>query len=362
MILLTVICALISLLALGIAVLWLRLAPQQADLAHEKALYARFVADIERRLARGDIDADAAHEEQVEAARALLKAKDAGTDEAGALKPVHTMVAILLVAGLTFGLYQYVGNPSLGDQPYQARLQAWTHMAKTEPESLPDQAMAAVLRQGAVQNANNPDFWLFLGRHDMLAGNNYDGAKDYERAQKLSPLTFRAWSELGEALMFVAKGNGGADAKAAFAKALELDSKDARAHFYLGNIAVAEGRYDDGKGHYQAALDTMAPDDPSRGLVEQALKDAGSAGIADVATKDRIRGMVATLDAQLKASPDNPDGWARLLRSYDVLGDAAAEAATRQAMQTHYRDKPGVVADILAKAQATVGAEETGGQ
>ena len=361
MLLLTLLCALISLLMLAIAVLWLRLAPQQAELAHEKALYARFVADIERRLARGDIEADSAHEEQVEAARALLKANAAGQGDATALKPVYTMGAIVLVAGLTFGLYQYLGHPSLADQPYKARLQAWTHVAKTQPESLPYPAMAAVLRQGAGQNAKDPTYWLFLGRIDMLAGNNYDGAKDYEAAQKLSPQTFRSWSELGEALMFVARGNGGPDAQAAFTKALALDPKDARAHFYMGNIAVAQGRYDDAKAHFQAALDTMAPDDASRTQVEQALHDAGTAAVADTATKDRIRGMVAALDAQLKASPDNPDGWARLLRSYDVLGNAAAKATAIQAMQAHYRDKPAVVADILAKSQTTVGAENTGG-
>ena len=362
MLLLTVICVLISALMLAIAALWLRFAPRRPELAHEKALYAGFVADVERRLARGDIDADAAHEEQVEAARALLKASEAGGAETGALKPVYAMVAIVLVAGLTFGLYLFVGHPSLADQPYKQRLQAWTHIAKTDPESLPPQAMAAVLRQGAVENANSPAYWEFLGRIDMMAGNSYAGAKDYETARKLSPETFRAWSELGEALTFVSKGNGSTDAQKAFEQALALDPKDARAHYYLGNMGVAQGRYDEARGHYQAALDVMTPDDPSRTQVEKALKEAGMAQSADAATKSRIRGMVASLAAQLDANPDNPDGWARLLRSYDVLGDTAAKDAALKTLQAHYRNRPEVIGDIVTRSQTTVGAENVGGQ
>lgn len=362
MLLLTLICVLISALIFAIAALWLRLAPRRPELAHEKALYAGFVADVERRLARGDIDADAAHEEQVEAARALLKASEAHDGQSVPLKPVYGLATIVLVAGLTFGVYLYLGHPSLGDQPYKQRLAAWTHIAKTEPDSLPPQAMAAVLRQGVAQNGKDPAYWLFLGRIDMIAGNAYDGAKDYEAARNLSPQTFRAWSELGEALTFVSKGAGGKDAEQAFEKALELDPKDARAHFYLGNMAVAQGQYDAGKAHFQAALDTMTADDASRPQVEQALKAAGAAQTADATTKGRIRGMVAALDAQLKASPDNPEGWARLLRSYDVLGDAAAKDAALKAMQAHYHDRPEIVADIVTKSQSTVGAEDTGGQ
>jgi cytochrome c-type biogenesis protein CcmH len=45
-----------------------------------------------------------------------------------------------------------------------------------------------------------------------------------------------------------------------------------------------------------------------------------------------IEGMVAGLAAKLKASPDDPDGWARLVRSYAVLDRKTdAEAALADA-------------------------------
>jgi cytochrome c-type biogenesis protein CcmH len=36
--------------------------------------------------------------------------------------------------------------------------------------------------------------------------------------------------------------------------------------------------------------------------------------------------MVASLAAKLAAHPDDPEGWARLVRSYGVLHDRSAQA------------------------------------
>jgi cytochrome c-type biogenesis protein CcmH len=45
-----------------------------------------------------------------------------------------------------------------------------------------------------------------------------------------------------------------------------------------------------------------------------------------------IRGMVEQLAARLEQNPDNPDGWRRLARSYEVLGEAErADEARRRA-------------------------------
>ena len=44
-----------------------------------------------------------------------------------------------------------------------------------------------------------------------------------------------------------------------------------------------------------------------------------------------IEAMVASLDEKLRANPDDPEGWKRLVRSYVVLGnqDAARDALAR---------------------------------
>ncbi|MFT4074245.1 MAG: c-type cytochrome biogenesis protein CcmI [Asticcacaulis sp.] len=349
-------CVLICAALIALAVAWQRLRRETAGLVQEKALYAGFVADVERRVAKGEIDESQGEEERTQAARALLKASEAG-EATAALKPLHGYIALGAVAVLSVAVYLTVGHPDQPDQPYKRRLQTWTRLAQTNPDVLPPQAMAAVLRQGQKGHANDVTYWLFLGRIDMLAGNNYDGAKDYEKARALAPETFTAWSELGEALTFVGGGTSGAEAMQAFEKALQLNPNDARAHYYLGQQALADGQYAAARSHYTAALNSMAPDYVNRPQVQAALASIGPAEAAAKAMSDRISGMVTSLEAQLKADPENADGWARLLRSYDVLGDKRRRAEAQAAMTKHYAGRPEVIADILAKSQTRVGSE-----
>ncbi len=359
MLVLLLICAVIAALLMSVIALWQRFAPQTPGLGHEKALYAGFIADIERRVSAGELSEELAQEEQVEAARALLKASDAAPDSAKNLPSLTALALALGLAGACFAVYFAIGHPGLPDQPYKQRLQVWTHLARTDPDQVPPQAMAAVMRQAAATKGNDPQYWLFLGRVDMLAGNAYAGAKDYERARSLSPQTFTAWSELGEALTFI-NGTTGPDAQKAFEAAIRLDPKDARAHYYLGRQAVAQGRYADGRAQFTTALSVMTADDVSRPQVESELAAIAPAEMAAKAMNARISGMVAALEAKLKAEPENPDGWARLLRAYDVLGDMAAKEKARAAMQAYYHDRPDVAGDILNKSQSQVGAEDVG--
>ncbi|MDV6331913.1 c-type cytochrome biogenesis protein CcmI [Asticcacaulis sp. 201] len=356
MIVLALTCVFICAVLIALAAIWQRVRSSPPQLAQETSLYAGFMADVDRRLAAGDIDADQAREERAEAGRALLKASDRA-ETTGNMKPLHGYIALGLVAVASAWLYLFIGHPKLADQPYKQRLATWTRLAQSQPDSLPPKAMAAVLRQGEHDHAKEVDYWLFLGRIDMLAGNNYQGAQDYQKARELAPQTFTAWSELGEALTFVGGGVSGPDAKAAFQNALKLNAKDPRAHYYLGQQAISDGDYETARSHLTAALSAMAPNDVSRRQVQDALDSIAPAEAAAQAMSARISGMVAGLEGQLQANPENPDGWARLLRSYDVLGDRQKRAAAQAAMQSHYAKRPDVIADILTRAQTRVGSE-----
>jgi cytochrome c-type biogenesis protein CcmH len=253
------------------------------------------------------------------------------------------------------------GHPQIPDQPYAGRLAAWTAQAEKDPGVLPPQAMAAVLKQRQPHYPNQPLFWLMSGRIDMQAGQFYDAAKAFERSQALAPSTFTAWSELGEALTFMAKGTVGADAHAAFVRALAIDANDARAHFYLGREAEVRGTYDEARTHFSIVLSQLPLNDPRRAEVVDQLKATDQAELAQKGMQARIGGMVTALDAQLKAAPDNPDGWARLLRSWSVLGNQPAYDAALKAMRAEYAARPAIAADIEARAKAAVGAENTAG-
>lgn len=358
MLILALTCAVITAVLIAIVSLWHRHARPIDSLAHARTLYAGFVADVDRREARGDVDADLANEERVEAARALLKAEETQSQPA-AFKPAYAAIGTAAIAALSFGLYMFViGHPLLSDQPYKARLAQWTRDAQQDPASIPPEAFVAVWRQGAKARVNDPVYWLFLARIELATGHYYDAAKAFEHCQSLVPENFSAWSEMGEALVLVAGGTVPADAQRAFEKALTIDADDPRAHYYLGKLALDNGDYPVARAHYERALNQLAADDSRREVIADQLRAVDMART----NADGPRAMVAQLEAKLKADPENPDGWARLLRSYAVLGNAPARAKALAAMRAHYRDRPELADSIAARSQGAVGAENTGGQ
>lgn len=358
MLLITFACAAFAGLMIAVVALWQRRAPAPDALAHEKALYAGFMADIDRRMALGDIDDDQAREERAEAGRALLRAGETVV-AAGPVGPAWVLGGGAAIAAVAFALYLFIGHPTLTDQPYKARLAQWTHLAATDPDSLPPDAINAVLRQAEATRGNEPDYWLFRGRMDMLTGHTYEGLKAYRRALALAtPARFGAWSEFGEAIT-LRMGQVDPEARAAFEDALKIDPTDSRAHYYLGKQAVLDSRFDEARAHFRAALAAVPSNDVRDQQIAAELAAVDPAEAADKAMKTRISGMVAALDASLKSDPDNADGWARLLRSYDVLGDTAGHDRALAAVRSHFT--PQQAADILAKSRAAVGAENTGG-
>jgi cytochrome c-type biogenesis protein CcmH len=55
----------------------------------------------------------------------------------------------------------------------------------------------------------------------------------------------------------------------------------------------------------------------------------------------------------LKAEPDDPEGWVRLVRAYAVLGETAKREAALKDASTRYAKRP----DILEQLSKAAGAE-----
>ncbi len=387
MLILALTCAVITAALIAIVSLWHRHVRPVDSLSHARTLYADFVADVERRESKGEIDADLANEERVEAARGLLKAEDNRAMAQIAFRPWHAGVLTTTIAALTFGLYLLViGHPYLADQPYAPRLKQWTAasqlpacqpaesydarlhawLGRSDPGDIPEaQGLAAVVRHEASSCKDISVYWIFLGRIDKFAGNFYASARDFETARDLSPKTFTAWSDLGEALTLFTRGDSSADARRAFEMALRQDANDVMAHYYLGRSDLTQGNYDAARTHFSAALARLSDTDSRRQEVMaelNATRAAQSRAEKPTGAPPQVAAMVAALEAQLVAQPENPGGWARLLRSYEVLNNPAGKAKALAAMRAHYRGRPELADDIVAKSQGAVGAEDTGGQ
>ena len=241
------------------AVLW-PLARGRERLARsaDLAVYRDQLAEIERDRARGLIAGREAEGARIEVSRRLLAAADAeenrpaesahGPRRAAALL---ALIGIPVVAGI---LYLSLGSPNLPGAPLAARLD--------KPPELQD--VGVLLRRVEAHLKANPEdgrgweviapVYASLGRHEEAAN-----ARS-EALRLLGPSADRE-ADYGEALVAAARGGIDQDARAAFERAVTLDSAHAKARFFLGLAAIQEGRRDDALRIWRevAALDADSP-------------------------------------------------------------------------------------------------------
>ncbi|MFT3997268.1 MAG: hypothetical protein QM667_07670, partial [Asticcacaulis sp.] len=345
--------ALLSAALLGLAALWLRRRPVAA-LEQARARYESFAAETDRRVEAGYADAALAQAEKAEAARALLDIADA--DATPPLDPRAGFLGAVVIAAAALGVYLLAGSPGLPDQPYAARLKGWVSAMKTAPETLEAKPMAMAMGTLSTTYGDKAGYWMALGQVQVAAGDYYEASSSFQQVTKLAPEAAEGWSNLGEALTLLNKGESGPEARSAFAEALTRDGEDLTALYYSAKILSADGRYDQARRLYTHVLSTLAADDSRRGVVAGELEALDQSARTAATVQAQIGGMVAGLETRLKASPEDPDGWARLVRSYRVLKNVEGEKAALAAIDRIYAARPEIARDILQKAEQPVGA------
>jgi cytochrome c-type biogenesis protein CcmH len=239
-------------------------------------------------------------------------------------------------------------------------------MAGLEPERI-----AAVLREAAADPRSadakvlrsNPQFYEVLGRAEYDAGDPFAAQRAFERALALGARSADIHALLGSAIVAGAEGKLTPEAEAQFKAAIALDPANLQARFELARGQVAAGDVAGGA----AALRSLAASLPEGDERRAALLAAADAAIGQAPTVGAqasaiagasagqqaafIRGMVGRLAARLKQEPNDPDGWARLVRSYGVLGDAAAQQSALAEARRIFAGRPADLARIEAQAK-----------
>lgn len=125
-----------------------------------------------------------------------------------------------------------------------------------------------------------------------------------------------------------------------------LQPDDAKSWYILGRALVLQNRYDEGFAAYSRSLALDPNPDVERELAsartyaEQLQSGPSAADIEaaqDLSTEDQdamIMGMVEGLRARLNETPDDVQGWTRLLNARRVLGQEALARADIEAMRT----------------------------
>lgn len=329
-------------LSLAAAVAILARARQGGDgLAEDPGvtIHRRQLAEIDDLVSRGLLAPEEQAQARAEAGRRLLVSAERAprTVKAGGRR--IALIAAAAAPLLAAGLYLAVGSPGRADSPMAGRVAQWR---EANPASLSPPQIAAVLTEVAKDKPNDPELLAMLAAARMQAEDPFGAANALRRAVSLRPNDPALLSALGEAFVAVSGGEIAADARRAFTEANRLDPKAASPRYYLAQAAIADGRKAEGLAGLKGLLVEMPVNDPNREtLTAEIARIEGAGQEADMS--GAIQGMVDGLAARLEAEPNDPEGWARLVRAYTVLGQTAKRDAALARARNLFKDRPDVL-------------------
>ncbi len=314
--------------------------PERAD--YELAVYKDQLRDIERDRARGVLDEEQAAAARLEVERRMLAAAATAPETTAppataARMPWHLAVIVALILIPAAGLvYLHQGAP-------------WFDRLSLAREQTEQQQFAALIAELERRLAAAPDDkrgWVLLARGYARQGRLAEAEVAQQRALALAADDAEA-AEIaagyGQILIEEAQGIVTPAARAALAEALKRNSAHPQARYFTGLAKLQDGDVPAALAAWRALLADTPPEAPWRdGLAEQVKRlEAEAPAPADPAARQAmIESMVAGLAARLEETRASGGGtaedWARLGRSYRVLGraeaarDAYGEALKRQ--------------------------------
>ncbi len=319
--------------------------------------YREQIAEIDRDRERGVLLPKEAEAAKAEAGRRLLRANGmqdvafaAVGEPALRRRRAASTLALSVLPILALAIYGAYGSPHLLGQP---------------PAAPPQQQAGAADLMNAVsqieshlaQNPQDGRGWEVLAPVYLRIGRVDDAAKAYATALRYLGPDAERLANYGEVLVLAKDGLVSAEAQAAFEQAVKLDKNSPKARFYLARAAEQDGRTDKAKAEYASLLSGAPADAPWAAVVREQLSrlEAPQSGVGEQAAPqvgaDDIMRMVSGLANRLEAQGGSADEWARLMRSYAVLGqrDKAAAAAQR-ARQALAQDDAGLkTIDTMAR-------------
>lgn len=365
-------------------------------------VYRVQLAEIERDIARGQIEAEEGQRLKTEVSRRLLEADRKLRTEtrpavisAGGSSILAVTVILLSLAGAVW-FYMQMGAPGLPDQPMAQRIAEAERLRAARPAQEVAEAAhpAPALPEGADENylnlmeqlrakvAENPEDIVgqqLLAQNEAKLGNFIAARKAMAQVVALkSPAdTAEDHATLGELMVMAAGGTVTPEAEAALAEALARDPKNGTASYYLGIMEVQLGRPDRGFQIWRALIERARPGDPWTAPLHAQIGDmAAAAGVryappelpqaggpgpdatdmeaaAQMTPEERqqmIAGMVSQLSERLASEGGPAEDWAKLINAYGVMGNADSARAIWTEAQSRFAGRPDELEVIRAAA------------
>jgi cytochrome c-type biogenesis protein CcmH len=340
-----------------------------AEDAAARAVYRDQLAEIEAERAAGLIGAAEAEAARIEVSRRLLAtaATPAGTaaarsPSAPAAAPVSGRVprheslmlaTAIAVPLLTLGLYLAHGSPGVSSG---ASTEADREFAKVV-------RMIAKVEERLKQEPEDGKGWEVIAPVYLKLGRYADAASAYANAVRLQGESVRLLAGLAEASVMAKDGMVTEEARAAYAKMLQLEPGRVEPRFWLALGKEQDGRLAEALADYSALLKEAPTEAPYRPTLESRIAEvsgrlktapdpkdkaptaSGKApsgptaadieAAAKLGAEERaalIKGMVDGLAERLKRDGKDLPGWKRLIQSYQALDRPAdARAALAEA-------------------------------
>ena len=253
-------------------------------------------------------------------------------------------LAIILPLGAAL-IYAALGRPDLRDNPLVDRAAEIASRSETITATKKNLAQNLARAQAAtVATPDDIESWLKLAEAAASVNDSATEIRALRMARQLTNDDPSVLSLLAEALSRAADGQVTVPARDLIDTVLATDPDEPRALFLSGLAAFQDGDYQAAVTRWQRLLSISTADAPWLPIVRANIAQAAEAGgialppangpdadsiaaAADMTANDRqamILSMVESLRDRLDETPDDTEGWLRLARAYDVLGDRAA--------------------------------------
>lgn len=335
--------------------------------ADDQAVFRDQLAEVDRDLARGTLNATEADSARLEIQRRMLasaaRPSSAGAEISPVARALGTAGIAVIVPFVALGVYMGLGSPTLKNAPASGQAAA----------EHGDQQFNQMIDQLSARLAETPEDikgWALLGRSYRQV-EKFDLAREaFRRVLSLGPEGGEAFTDFGEMATAAAGGEVTSEALEAFLAALSRDREDPRARFYVGMSYAQRGDSRSAIAIWRDLTAAAPPDAPWSETVRQQMfqvaqasaimpmnveprhpLDLDASPVAPVAPpltavaeappsdpddvtspdvtaiKDRfssenlqgIQAMVGSLAGRLENNPDDYNGWMMLGRSYMVL-------------------------------------------
>jgi cytochrome c-type biogenesis protein CcmH len=315
-----------------------------SDNQYDVEVYRDQLRELEADEKRGLIDSVAGEQARAEIGRRLLKSAKAAAMDEQIIRPAKsatrewmTLITVIAIPLISWAVYAGTGSPDLPGQPLAERL------ARPADQSTPEELVARA-EAHLTLNPDDGKGWEVLAPIYLRMGRPANAVAAYENAIRLNGDSAARQLGLGQAMVAEAGGKMTARAEETFRHALELDPQDMRPQFYIVEGWMQQGRLTEARDLIRKLLTEAPSDVPWRDQAQAALTklddeingDAPDVSDVDKGTPDpaqvqammdadsesratMIEGMVASLASKLEKSPDDVEGWEKLVRSYVVL-------------------------------------------